>query len=630
MRKRLMKWTMVLLSGVFVLAACDFEYDDTKIWERVNDLEKRVKNLESQVSSFNSEIASIQRLVNAVNGVVTIKNVVQTADGYVITFSDGRSITLTNGQDGRDGQNGQNGLDGSTPYIKNGNWWIGNTDTGVSAVGRNGANGRDGQDGRDGLDGQNGQNGADGLTPYIGNNGNWWIGDTDTGQTALAQVADVPVIGVQEYDGRYYWTRTINGVTEFLTDNNGNKLPVTGEGSVRPILTVDSSDYWKISYDGGITFEFIYDTFGSPVKQGSGNGGSSCTCTTFFQSVTYSDGWLILVLVDGQVVKINTNGGSDNPGGDTPNDGSDSQLGQEYFIVEGGQYYDGSAPGATTGESVGDVTVNDRVLSGGLNFVTVRSNVEYIKFYIYVRGIPGYYVYVPSGYTRDGDLYVYTIPLLYSEGFTAAVHHLIIVGVRATGETTTETEKEIIRVDSQSGDLNINLTFSQAKDVDLHLYLPDERHIYYGNRGYYYTNANGEQVQWGLDHDSNAGCNIDNLNNENIFIPAEAIQAGTYTVKLDMYSNCSPRNNPTYCQVVARYKGALINNTYGDHANPVTLTYDTDCGNGDYTTIMQFTITEVQASPTRSNVPMYLKRIEPSDMDLMKMEEAEWRKALKQ
>lgn len=45
-------------------------------------------------------------------------------------------------------------------------------DTGVKAVGT---------DGRDGVDGKNG---ADGLTPAIGENGNWWIGDTDTGVKA--------------------------------------------------------------------------------------------------------------------------------------------------------------------------------------------------------------------------------------------------------------------------------------------------------------------------------------------------------------------------------------------------------------------------------------------------------------
>lgn len=51
----------------------------------------------------------------------------------------------------------------STPYIgSNGNWWVGDTDTGVKAAG---------QDGKDGKDGN---------TPYIGENGNWWIGLTDT------------------------------------------------------------------------------------------------------------------------------------------------------------------------------------------------------------------------------------------------------------------------------------------------------------------------------------------------------------------------------------------------------------------------------------------------------------------
>ncbi len=61
------------------------------------------------------------------------------------------------------------GADGETPYIKNGNWWIGDVDTGVKAIG---------------VDGANGANGKDGITPHIGKNGNWWIGTTDTGVSA--------------------------------------------------------------------------------------------------------------------------------------------------------------------------------------------------------------------------------------------------------------------------------------------------------------------------------------------------------------------------------------------------------------------------------------------------------------
>ena len=35
-----------------------------------------------------------------------------------------------------------------------------------------------------GLDGEDGVDGADGNTPFIGENGNWWIGTTDTGVKA--------------------------------------------------------------------------------------------------------------------------------------------------------------------------------------------------------------------------------------------------------------------------------------------------------------------------------------------------------------------------------------------------------------------------------------------------------------
>lgn len=67
----------------------------------------------------------------------------------------------------------------TAPHIgDNGNWFIGDTDTGVKAAGENG------KDGVDGKDGANGTNGKDGVTPHIGANGNWFIGDTDTGVAA--------------------------------------------------------------------------------------------------------------------------------------------------------------------------------------------------------------------------------------------------------------------------------------------------------------------------------------------------------------------------------------------------------------------------------------------------------------
>ena len=55
------------------------------------------------------------------------------------------------GQNGANGENGKDGKDGDTPFIgDNGNWWIGTTDTGVKAAGQDGAAGNDGAPGKDG------------------------------------------------------------------------------------------------------------------------------------------------------------------------------------------------------------------------------------------------------------------------------------------------------------------------------------------------------------------------------------------------------------------------------------------------------------------------------------------------
>ena len=107
-------------------------------------------------------------------------------DGYIQWKYDADSdwqnliaLSALQGIKGDKGDKGDPGEDGDTPYIgDNGNWWIGTTDTGIKASGTDGSNGSNGSDGEDGQDGKDG---TDGLTPYVGSNGNWWIGTTDTG-----------------------------------------------------------------------------------------------------------------------------------------------------------------------------------------------------------------------------------------------------------------------------------------------------------------------------------------------------------------------------------------------------------------------------------------------------------------
>lgn len=50
--------------------------------------------------------------------------------------------------------------------------------------GPTGETGPQGPPGPAGGPGPQGQPGTDGITPHIGDNGNWWVGDTDTGVSA--------------------------------------------------------------------------------------------------------------------------------------------------------------------------------------------------------------------------------------------------------------------------------------------------------------------------------------------------------------------------------------------------------------------------------------------------------------
>lgn len=64
----------------------------------------------------------------------------------------GNSTGITQPKDGVDGKDGIDGKDGETPYIgENGNWFIGEVDTGVKAEGKDGVDGADGQDGKPGT-----------------------------------------------------------------------------------------------------------------------------------------------------------------------------------------------------------------------------------------------------------------------------------------------------------------------------------------------------------------------------------------------------------------------------------------------------------------------------------------------
>ena len=87
---------------------------------------------------------------------------------------------------------------------------------------------------KNGLDGQNGQ---DGITPTIGENGNWYLGDTDTGKPSRGEVGPTPDLTdyVKNTD---YPTNTTGGVVK----NYINGFQVSGTGN--PNTTVYSAEQY--------------------------------------------------------------------------------------------------------------------------------------------------------------------------------------------------------------------------------------------------------------------------------------------------------------------------------------------------------------------------------------------------
>ena len=152
------------------------------------------------------------------------------AQGTVANPHDGSQTWPTSKNSEADFWDFISGRDGQTPHVgSNGNWFIGATDTGVKATGRDGRDGRDGLDGKDGLSayelwrqlvGQGatdwpkdqtsmndfflflkGRDGANGITPHVGTNGHWFVGSTDTGVTAQGPKGDNGTNGRDGKDG---------------------------------------------------------------------------------------------------------------------------------------------------------------------------------------------------------------------------------------------------------------------------------------------------------------------------------------------------------------------------------------------------------------------------------------------
>lgn len=139
---------------------------------------------------------------------------------------------------------GRNGQDGLTPRIVNNVWWIGNTNTGISAVGQKGDKGDRGEKGDQGLKGDAG------VTPRIVENV-WWIGNTNTNVPARGQDG-------RDLDPTPYYKLYDRGGSVAVVDTN-NRLSLNIDlglievvGQSASSVSSDNTPANKIQYNGGL------------------------------------------------------------------------------------------------------------------------------------------------------------------------------------------------------------------------------------------------------------------------------------------------------------------------------------------------------------------------------------------
>lgn len=252
-------FTLCAIVIAVAVSSCS-KFDDTEIWDKLNDHESRITALEELCKQMNTNINALQTLVEALEKRDYITNVSPVRKdgeviGYTISFADSDTITIYHGENGQDGADGKDGYtpqigvmkdtDGIYYWTIDGEWLLDGKGNKIKAVGEDG---RDGQDGTDGTNGSNGSNGQDGQDGEDGTDGR---------------------------DG-------VDGIT--------------------PRLKIEN-DYWYVSYDEGATWIELGRATGEDGADGS-DGSDGEDGDSIFSSVTQDDEYVYFNLADGTMITL--------------------------------------------------------------------------------------------------------------------------------------------------------------------------------------------------------------------------------------------------------------------------------------------------------------------------------------
>lgn len=158
------------------------KFDDSEIWDKLNNHESRLAYLEEVCKNMNADIVNLQAIVTAfeTNDYIISASPLVTGDGYTLLFKSGKSVVI---YDGKDGSNGVNGItpvisvkqdtDGVYYWTVNGEWLL----VDGKKVRASALDGMNGENGEDGIDGVNG------ITPKFKIENDYWYISYDNGES---------------------------------------------------------------------------------------------------------------------------------------------------------------------------------------------------------------------------------------------------------------------------------------------------------------------------------------------------------------------------------------------------------------------------------------------------------------
>ena len=178
-----------------------------------------------------------------------------------------------------------------------------------------------------------------------------------------------------------------------------------------------------------------------------------------------------------------------------------------------------------------NATGNTDMINGGsgsftVDFTDPDSLSSVASLVVFFQGDDGYFK-IPINSPGSGSV---KISMVMAED----LHQDLVIKfalIDQEGNVSNYVEKNIVIHQTGTGDIKISLSWDQPEDLDLHVIEPSGEEIYWKHP----QSPSGGR----LDLDSNADCDIDNVDNEDIFWPPGSAPRGTYKVRVNYFGHCS-------------------------------------------------------------------------------------------